>query len=193
LDQLTRRVAQRLCRLALEQAGREAAGPLEVSGVEWERGQAFRFTARFFPLPEFDLPDYLSWGAGITQADDPQGELSLLLLEKVDFPVPDEMVRGELALDGQADGEPDSEAWEAAARRVRLMLILKRLAREEGIEVEDADVEQRIEDKAAEFGTTAATLITELEHGGGRTRLKELLLAESVLEYLLENMRGKDT
>jgi FKBP-type peptidyl-prolyl cis-trans isomerase (trigger factor) len=190
-DQLTRRVAQRLCRLALEQAGREAAGPLEVSGVEWERGQAFRFTVRFFPLPEFDLPDYRSWGAEILEADDPQGELSLLLLEKVDFPVPGELVRGELALDGQADGEPESEAWEAAARRVRLMLILKRIAREEGIEVEDADVEQRIEDKAAEFGTIPHSLIAELEHGGGRARLKDLLLAESVLEYLLENIRGQ--
>ncbi len=191
-EHLARRVAHRLCRLALVEAGLEAVTPVEVSEVKWEKDQSFRFTARFFPLPEFDLPDYRSWGSGIVQADDPQGELSLRLLEAVDFPLRDELVQGELAFDGQADGEPGSEAWQAAARRVRLMLILKRLAREEGIEVEEADVEQRIQEKAAEFGTEAGTLKAELEKGGGIPRLRDLLLAESTLEYLLESMTSKD-
>jgi FKBP-type peptidyl-prolyl cis-trans isomerase (trigger factor) len=69
-------------------------------------------------------------------------------------------------------------------------LILKRLAREEGIEVEEADVDRRIEEKAAEFGTNLDTLSAELEEGGGKARLKDLLLAESVLEYLLENLQA---
>jgi FKBP-type peptidyl-prolyl cis-trans isomerase (trigger factor) len=187
-EHLTRRVAHRLCRLALVEAGLEAVTPVEVSEVEWEKDQSFRFTARFFPLPEFDLPDYRSWGSGIVQADDPQGELSLRLLEAVDFPLPDELVQGELAFDGQVDGEPGSAAWQVAARRVKLMLILKRLAREEGIEIDDADLEQRIEQKSAEFGTSPDTLKAELEKGGGTVRLKDLLLAESVLEYLLETI-----
>jgi FKBP-type peptidyl-prolyl cis-trans isomerase (trigger factor) len=191
VDHLSRRGAGRLCRLALAEAGVQAAGPVEVSEVEWERGQTFRFTARFFPLPEFDLPDYRSWGAGILEADDPPGELSLRLLERVDFSVPVDLVQGELAFEGQADGEPGSEAWQAAARRVKLMLILKRLAREEGIEVEDADVEQRIQEKAGEFGTEPEALKTDLEKGGGRARLKDLLLAESVLAFLLEIMTGQ--
>lgn len=71
------------------------------------------------------------------------------------------------------------------------MLILKRLAREEGLEVEDVDREQRIKEKAGEFGTTADTLKAELERGGGRARLKDLLLAESMLAYLLESMSRK--
>jgi FKBP-type peptidyl-prolyl cis-trans isomerase (trigger factor) len=192
-NQLTQRVAQRLCRLTLEEAGVQAAGPLEVSEVEWERGQAFRFTARFFPLPEFEIPDYRSITLSEMAGEDIQGQLSLRLLEMVDFPVPDELVREELAFEGQPDCQPESEAWQAAARRVKLMLILKRIAREEGIEVEEADVEQRISEKAAEFGTGAETLKAELEQGGGRARLKDLLLAESVLEYLLENMQGKYT
>ena len=186
-ERLIGSVAQRLCRLALEEAGLEAAGPVEVSEVEWERGENFRFTARVVPLPQFELPNYRSWGPEVTGAADPQGELSLQLLEKVDFPVPAELVRGELAFDGQPDCEPESEAWLSAARRVRLMLILKRIAREEGIEVEDADVEQRIAEKAAEFGTKPEALKTELEQGGGQARLKDLLLAENVLEYLLES------
>jgi FKBP-type peptidyl-prolyl cis-trans isomerase (trigger factor) len=190
-DKLTHRVAGRLCRLALEEAGVQAAGPAEVSEVEWERDQTFRFKFRFFPLPEFELPDFRSWGTEVTEAADPQGELSLRLLEKVDFPIPDELVRGELAFDGHPEVEPGSEAWQAATRRVKLMLILKRLAREEGIEVEDADVEQRIQEKAAEFGTRPDVLKTELEQGGGKARLKDLLLAESVLAYLMESMQGQ--
>jgi FKBP-type peptidyl-prolyl cis-trans isomerase (trigger factor) len=190
-DKLTRRLAHRLCRLALAESGVQAAGPLEVSALEWERGQAFRFTARFFPLPDFGLPDYRSWGPEVTEAADPPGALSLRLLEKVDFPVPDELVRGELAFDGQAEVESGSEAWRAASQRVKLMLILKRIAREEGIEVEDADVDQRIQEKAAAFGTRPEALKAELEHGGGRARLKDLLLAESVLAYLLEGMTGE--
>ena len=55
------------------------------------------------------------------------------------------------------------------------MLILKRIAREAGIEVEEAEVERRIEAKAAEFGTTIGILSAELEPGGGRARLQDLL------------------
>lgn len=187
-ENLSRRCAQRLCRQALNQAEAEAAGPVEVSEVRWERGQPFRFTARFIPWPEFDLPDWRSFNleAG---TKDPQGELSLRLLESVRLQIPDDLVRAELATDGLFDCEPASEAWQAAAQRVKLMLILKRLAREEGIEVEEADVDRRIEEKAAEFGTKADTLSAELEKGGGRARLKDLLLAENVLGYLLEDLQ----
>jgi FKBP-type peptidyl-prolyl cis-trans isomerase (trigger factor) len=185
-EELTRRSAPRLGRLALEQAQAEAAGPVEVSEVEWERGQTFRFTVRFFPAPEFELPDYRSLTPLDLEGEDPHGELSHRLLELVDLVVPEEMVRGELAFEGQPDSEPESEVWQAAARRVKLMLILKRIAREEGIEVEEADVEQRIQDKAEVFNTEAEILGAELEKGGGLPRLRDLLLAERTLEYLLE-------
>jgi len=187
-EELSRRGAQRLCYPALEQAEVEATGPVEVSEVEWEKGQTFQFTARFFPLPEFELPDYRSLTPRGPAGEDPQGELSHRLLELVNLAVPEEMVRAELAFEGQPDCDPDSEAWQAAARRVKLMLILKRIAREEGIEVEEADVEQRIAERAEVFGTKADTLRVELEKGGGRPRLKDLLLAESTLEYLLETI-----
>jgi FKBP-type peptidyl-prolyl cis-trans isomerase (trigger factor) len=187
-EQLSRRGAQRLCRLALEQAEVEVTGPVEVSEVEWEKGQSFRFTVRFFPLPEFQLPDYRSLPPLSPAVEDPHGELSHRLLELVNLAVPDAMVRAELAFDGQPDCDPESEAWQAAARRVKLMLILKRIAREEGIQVEEADVEQRIAEKAEAFGTKADTLRAELEEGGGIPRLRDLLVAESTLEYLLETI-----
>jgi len=187
-EQLTQQVAKRLCRQALAEAGAEAAGPVEVSEVTWEKGGSFRFAARFFPLPEFELPDYRSWGAGVLEADDPQGALSRQLLELVDFHVPWQMVREELVFEGQTDFESESEVRQAA-ERVKLMLILKRLAREEGIEVDEADVEARIKDKATEFGTSVEELRAELEEGGGLARLKDLLLAEGTLGYLLERMQ----
>jgi FKBP-type peptidyl-prolyl cis-trans isomerase (trigger factor) len=187
-DELTRWGARRLGPLALEQAAAEATGPVEVSEVAWEKGQTFRFTVRFFPVPEFDLPDYRSLPPLDPAGEDPQGEMSQRLLELVSLVVPDELVRGELAFEGQPDCEPESEPWRAAAQRVKLMLILKRIARKEGIDLEEADVEQRIADKAEEFGTKADTLRAELEKRGGIPRLKDLLLAESTLEYLLESM-----
>jgi FKBP-type peptidyl-prolyl cis-trans isomerase (trigger factor) len=188
-DQLSRRGAQRLCYPALEQAEVEATGPVEVSEVEWEKGQTFRFTARFFPLPEFQLPDYRSLTPLDPEGEDPHGQVSHRLLELVNLSVPEAMVQTELAFEGQPDCEPESDAWQTAARRVKLMLILKRIAREEGIEVEELDVEQRIAEKAEAFGTKADTLKAELEKGGGIPRLRDLLLAESTLEYLLETTK----
>jgi FKBP-type peptidyl-prolyl cis-trans isomerase (trigger factor) len=185
-EHLTRSGAQRLGPLALEQAEAVATGPVEVSEVEWEKGQTFRFTVRFFPVPEFELPDYRCLPPPDPAAADPLGELSQQLLNLVSLVVPEELVRRELAFEGQVDCEPESEAWQAAVLRVKLMLILKRIAREEGIDLEEADVEQRIGEKAEEFGTKADTLKAELEKGGGIPRLRDLLLAEATLEYLLE-------
>ncbi len=189
-EQMSCLISQRLGRLALDQAGAEAAGPVEVSEAAWEQGRPLRFTTRFFPLPEFELPDYQTLKS-VEETEDPPGELSLRLLELVNFRISDELVRVELAFDGLSGCHPGSDAWQAAAQRVRLMLILKRVAKTEGIEVEGLDVQRRIEAKAAEFRTRPDTLRAELERNGGRQRLKDLLLAESVLAYLLENLQGQ--
>jgi len=66
------------------------------------------------------------------------------------------------------------------------MLILKKIAQKEGIEVDEADVNRRIADKAKEFGTAVDALRQELEEGNGIARLRDMLLAESTLDYLLE-------
>ncbi|MFA4901872.1 MAG: trigger factor [Desulfobaccales bacterium] len=188
-EQMCLSCSQRLGRLALQEAEVEAAGPVEVSEVEWEKGQPLRLVARFFPLPEFELPDYQTLQPKEMPVPDPQGELSLWLLELVRFPVPDELVRSELACEGLSECQPESAAWLDAAQRLRLMLILKRIALKEGIEVEESDVQRRIEEKATEFGTTPDILRADLDKGDGKARLKDLLVAESVLAYLLENLQ----
>ena len=84
------------------------------------------------------------------------------------------------------NGEPGTAAWRAASDRIRLLLILKRIARQEGIEVDEKDVNRRIAAKAEEFGTTVKALHAKLTQGDGMQRLKDMLLAESTLDYVLE-------
>lgn len=110
------------------------------------------------------------------------------LLELVPFEVPGELVREELRRDGLGESDPGSEVWTAAADRIRLMLILKQIARREGIEVDESDVETRIKEKASEFGITVEKLRSQIEKGGGRERLRNMLVVERTFEYLLENV-----
>ena len=111
------------------------------------------------------------------------------MLERVPFDVPADLVRQELRVDRLEESAPGSDAWIAAAERIRLLVILKRIARQEGIEVDERDVTRRLAEKAREFGTTVKALQAELAEGGGMARLQDMLLAESTLDYLLEANR----
>ena len=185
LDDLAQRAAQRLGREAVREAGIEALGPVEAANIECERDKPVHFQVRFYPMPEIVLPELGS--ITIDSGDgDARDQISVRLLDLVPFEVPDEVVRDELALDGIDGGAPGSEEWKSASDRIRLMLILKRIARQEGIEVDETDVKRRIAEKAAEFGTTVKALHAELVQGDGMQRLKDMLLAESTLDYLLE-------
>jgi len=182
---LSARTIRRLGRQALREAGMEALGALEASEIECDKGKAFRARVRYIPMPEITLPDL----TGLAMDDDgtaPRDLISRRLLDLVPFDVPDEQVRQELDRDSLGENEPSSGAWMAVAERLRLMVILKRIARQEGIEIDERDVNRRIAEKAEEFGTTAKALRTELEEGGGMVRLRDMLLAESTLEYLME-------
>jgi len=52
-----------------------------------------------------------------------------------------------------------------------------------------SDVNTRIAEKAEEFGTTVTSLQRELEKGGGLQRLRDVLIAESTLDYVLEKYK----
>ncbi len=186
IDDLSNRAAERLGREALREAGIEALGPVEAEEIECEKDKRFRFRVRFHALPEFSLPD-LSNLLIRQEGVDPRDQISHRLLDLVRFDVPDELVKDELTMDGINGGETGSPEWKAASDRIRLMLILKRIARQEGIEVDETDVVKRIAEKAREFETTIKRLQAELEKGGGKERLRDLLVAERTFEYLLEN------
>jgi FKBP-type peptidyl-prolyl cis-trans isomerase (trigger factor) len=183
---LSARIAQRLGADAAVQAGVEALGPLEAIDVECDKGKPFRARVRYLPLPEFRVPE----PADLATSDDgtdPRDRISRRLLELVPFELPAELVRQELERDDLGESAPGSDAWLAAAERVRLMVILKRIAKRDGIEVDEKDVEARIAEKVIEFGTSREILQAELTNGGGLQRLKDMMLAESTLGFLIEN------
>jgi FKBP-type peptidyl-prolyl cis-trans isomerase (trigger factor) len=136
-------------------------------------------------MPAIDLPDITSLKID-DEGVDPRDRISLRLLELVNFDIPGDLVKDELDLDGLGETAPGDAEWKVARDRIRLMLILKQIARHEGIEVDEADVNTRIAEKAKEFGTTVMSLRQELEKGGGLGRLRDMLIAESTLDYLLE-------
>jgi FKBP-type peptidyl-prolyl cis-trans isomerase (trigger factor) len=185
IDDLSRRAAQRIGREAVREDGIEVLGHVEAEEIECAKGEVFRARLRFYPLPKIDLPDINNL---ISDKDDvdPRDQISLRLLELVNFDIPDQLIKDELDLDGNSDVAPGSADWRAATDRIKLMLILKQIARREGIEVDEKDVNTRIAEKANEFGTTVKSLEKQFEKGGGLQRLKDILIAESTLEYLLE-------
>lgn len=187
-DDLAHRCVQRLGRDAVREAGIEALGPVEGETIECEKDKPFRFQIRFQPMPEVALPDINSLKIDAGGAD-PRDQISRRLLDLVSFEVPDILVRDELALDSIDVGGPGSAEWKEASDRIRLMLILRRIAGQEGIEVEEADVSNRIAKKAKEFGISKEGLKEELAKGGGLERLRYMLLAESTLDYLIEKIR----
>lgn len=185
MDELSHRCGIRLGREALRQADAEPMGPVEAIDMECVKDRPFQLTVRFYPMPEFALPEIDSFTI-VDDGGDPKDMISKRLLERVRFEVLDELIRTELGSDFHEETDKQGPEWNAAADRVRLMLILKRIARQEGIEVDDDDVEERIERKAAEFGVNSHCLKAEFENGSGRQRLKDMLLAESTLNFLIE-------
>ena len=160
-------------------------GQAEIEEIECGKGKDFSAMVRFYPMPEFDLPDLNTLLNGESDKG-PRDRISLRLLELVSFDIPAGFVKDELAVDSEEGGGLESTAWQAARDRIRLMLILKQIAKQDGIEVDQRDVDNRIAEKAEEFGATIKELKAELALGDGLQRLKEMLLAESVLGYLME-------
>jgi FKBP-type peptidyl-prolyl cis-trans isomerase (trigger factor) len=185
-DEVSTRAAQRLSRTALDKEGMSASGALSVSDVEIAWGRPFRFKVEFTALPEFELPEYahitLSAGTDTENRD----ELSEWLLDKTSMDIPGDLVGQELAFDDANDVEPGSDGWNAALRRVQLFLILKKIARREGIEVDEKDVTERIDKMAHEGGVAVSYLKQQLSQSGALSRIASLLLAEKTLDYLLD-------
>ena len=64
------------------------------------------------------------------------------------------------------------------------MLILKKIAADEGITVDDREIDNRLQKVAAENGMTVAEVKDSFLSDGNHSRLSDLLLAEQVLNYL---------
>ncbi len=184
-DDFASRCGRRLTRQALDERGLRAAAPIAVVSIELEPRCSFSFTAEFTPLPQLELPDYTQLELDGAADDERRDEASEWLLAHTPGEIPAALVRQECERGEAGSADPGGEAWRAAARRVKLLAILDQIAEEEGIHVDDRDVDARIARMAAECGMRADELHRKLEREDGLTRLESLLRAEQTLGYLL--------
>ncbi len=184
------RCARRLFHQAVEEHGLGLVGLVEIPEIELVKDDGLSFKTEFDVAPEFDTPDFRSFRPG--GDGDPRDQLSRYLLDSAPMPVPGSLTEEQLK-SGQAEpvDAPDEEQRREAEDRVRLLLILNKIARQEGIEMDERDVDERIETMAVEYTLTPGQLRAELEPGGGLRRLRTFLLAERTLDYILGLTAGK--
>ncbi len=189
-EDVASRCVERLSRQAIEAERLSPVGPVSVSDVELEPGRPLRFLARFVSAPEFDIPDL----AALVLPDGTDAErrdvASVWLLENTDMNVPDAVVEWELSFQDDASVTPGCADWNAARDRAKLLLVLRAIARRDGVDVDDQDVDERIETMAESLATTPGQLRNELLQKGGLRRLRTFVLAERTLDYLLEISGG---
>ena len=136
-------------------------------------------------------------------------EIAKFLLEKADFDLPKSVVDNEtsatarsivdrIARQGatreqleQRRADIIGEATKTSTDRVRLSYILGGIADEEKIEVQDAEVEGRIESMASRYGMSAERFRAEIEKRDGLEKLKSDMRAEKTLDFLLQNAKIK--
>jgi len=89
-----------------------------------------------------------------------------------------------LASQGQTQAELEAGIRAAADRRIRNSLVLSEIARAETIELEDADVDRVLEERAAEAKVPAAALRAYAEKNNQMNTFRDQALTEKILAYL---------
>ncbi len=174
----------RFFRKALEQHGLEAATPIEILESDVRKGEQLHLRATFIAMPEFDLPDYTRLQLQATDPAEVLDEISMRLLERTSLDLPPALIEKELKYSELAGEVPNSQECEQAYQRAKLMLILKKIARQDALEPSEFELTQRLDAIAADNGITTAELKAFLQSNHGLARLRDSLLAETVLNYL---------
>ena len=185
-NDLQAQCVERLTRKALKDQQLMAGSRVEISELSIEPLKPLSFVVEFTPLPHFKLPDYSRIELNGNTDEKRRDEVSAWLLSHTHIQVPDDLVREELEFDGVGITEPQSIKWTEATWRVKLMITLQRIAEEAGIEVDDRDVTERVERMASEYGMSPSDLRQRLLQNGGLFRVRNFLLAEYTLDYLLD-------
>jgi trigger factor len=85
------------------------------------------------------------------------------------------------------------EGWRPRAERdVRELLLLEAVAREAGLEIEDDEVEERIQQMAREQGIDPARLRKAYEEGATRDALRAQMVEDKALEFLASEAKIDD-
>jgi FKBP-type peptidyl-prolyl cis-trans isomerase (trigger factor) len=187
-DTIGKRAASRLFREALRERKMERAGPARFTTIDFDHELGLTFTVEFDIMPAIDVPDFKSFAPSAEATDDNarKDELSAYLLGGQDFDLPISLVEQEVeSAAARGQDTKDERLRTDAEQRVKLLLILQAIATEDGIEVDDRDVEDRIVQMAKASGSSRQALLTELQQKNGLERLKLFLLAEQTLDYIL--------
>ncbi len=176
----------RFCRRALKENNLEAGSPIEVDEAELQRNQSLWFKARFIEMPKFDLPDYAKLDLKATDEDEILTEISEKLLEQTVINIHPSIIENELNYSETEQETPSDEEREAASQRVKLMLILKKIASQDNIEIDDKAIDDRIKLIAEENDMQPKEIKDYLLANGGLGRLSDSLLAEQILAYIRE-------
>ena len=182
------RAAIRLLGEVLTERDIERAGPTQFKSIDFDPESGLTFTAEFDLMPAIEVPDFKSFLPSANATDDAscKDELSEFLLGSPSFDLPLSLVEQEVDFALERDQEPDDACLRAEAeRRVKLLLVLQAIAKTEGVEVDDQDVDDRICQMAADSGSSPQALRTELEQKNGVERLRLFLLAEQTMDYIL--------
>jgi FKBP-type peptidyl-prolyl cis-trans isomerase (trigger factor) len=178
-------VSTRLCRNALKEKDLVAGTPIEISEVELSKNNHLKFGASFIEMPRFELPDYSSMNLESEQTEDKLDEISVKLLEQTTIDIHPVFTDNELKFSENPDDQSD-ENRQAAEERVKLMLILKKIAHQDNVEIDDKDIDDRIKDIARENDVSYDELKEFLIMNNGLSRLADSLLAEQVLQYIID-------
>jgi hypothetical protein len=116
-------------------------GAAEVTDIIFTKGEGQAFKAVFAVVPEFELPDYKAYKPKNDDKEDAEDAITDYLLENTQLEIPKSMVDYELNF---SDDSEESDPRTATEERVKLLLILKKIARAEGVEV-DADARGALE------------------------------------------------
>lgn len=184
---------RRLAREALDEREIRAADQMEITKSEFHPQQPFCFTGVFIAVPKLTLPQYMDVPLETKTDDARRDEISDWLLAQTSWNVPQALIRQECELSGLTDAQPGDGQWLVTEQRVKLTTVLEQIAGVEGIEVDERDVDQRVDRMARECGAKPPELRQLLARSGGLGRLRALLVAEQTLEYLLANSATQDT
>ena len=183
-DDLMASVSTRLCRKALKDTGLVAGSSVEISEALLQKGEELQFKAAFIEMPPFELPDYAALDL---QAEDKEGkldEISRKLLERTDISLHPRFVEDELRY-SDVGGDAENERSNAE-NRVKLMLILKKIAQQDQIEIDEKDIDERVGLVAEENEVTPEYLRKFLIENQGMSRFTDTLHAEAVFDYIIE-------
>ncbi len=175
----------RLCRKALKEKEILAGSPIEITDSELKKNESLQFKATFIEMPQFELPDYKQLNLQAIDQEDQLDEISEKLLEQTTISLHPSFVENELKYSETPEDALSEEEKMAAEDRVKLMLILKTIAHQDNIEIDEKDIEERIRIIAAENDVTPEELKEFLVAHNGLSRVADSLLAEQVLEYII--------